>query len=402
MKNGILLTLTALTCACSHPSAVPPVLETKSAPAIVDAERQMETIVLKLPQDSPKWREVSWMLTAEDLTTERIPENQELTNWTDLIFIYFCSTVSNESISIDRILEKHHQAAIEHYPGKKISWNVIQKNRFDVMYEWTLHTQYKDIPPQHIISRVFLTKNGLNTIALNHRKMEMDQKEREKWIALLSKNITIENVKNVHGSDSTLSLLAQSGGIKEAQNSDHWPTEAFLLTAYNEIGNFKQIAGDSSKEFYHMVYIPADQEIENNTAAIEVHFQTTVTTDGHSVSIDELIEAFRSSLAKQYPQNSKTFNIIEKNQSDFIYEFNYPTTTNRQEFHAISHMFITEHGVYSISFSRNTELTDENERSQRLDILKNGIAFMRKADGPWLEREKDLPITPIDGDSTVL
>ena len=107
-----------------------------------------ETIVLKSLNNSyAKWKEISRYVTEKEGMIECIPPDQQIANWSELICIQYFdkSSIKNQaSTSVHDIVELFRKSTLAAYPGNKVTWNLIEKNKSDVIYEWILHKPFKN------------------------------------------------------------------------------------------------------------------------------------------------------------------------------------------------------------------------------------------------------------------
>jgi len=173
-----------------------------------------ETIVLKLPNDNyADWKEISSYLSRKEGLVERIPVNQSVKDWVELICIQYHdrSQWDDGTIAypIEEIMKRLEKVTIGSYPGNKVTWRILEKSETAVIYEWILHKPYKDVPSQHEIAHGFLTEHGFHRIGITCKNREMTSEERERWMELLRESVVVipvEEAKTVQG----LSLLNKS------------------------------------------------------------------------------------------------------------------------------------------------------------------------------------------------
>ncbi len=162
-----------------------------------------ETIILHLPnQDENTWKEITHYVTKTERIIESIPLFQTIETWSELICIQYAD-ISTKDIKVRNnikiILNLIKNEILLSYPNTKVTWRIIENNKKDAIYEWILHAPHNNIPPQHEISRAFLTKTGFHRVAFTRKNNEMNAEERDKWIQLLKeKSSLVSFPKAIH------------------------------------------------------------------------------------------------------------------------------------------------------------------------------------------------------------
>jgi len=182
MKTKLSCLITLL-CTLFINGATAEVVEVKHPPS--------STIVLKLP-DHENWKEISRSVSENSGLVERIPNSQSIENWSELICIQYQKNDVFKSICIENIVNQLRETTLNSHPGNKVSWKILENSANDIIYEWILHKPCQDIPPQHEIARIFLTKSGeMHRIGFTRRNALMTPEERTNWIKLLRESTTI-------------------------------------------------------------------------------------------------------------------------------------------------------------------------------------------------------------------
>ncbi len=168
-----------------------------------------ETAILNLSSDEQSnWKEISRQNGAS-LLVERIPINQTPENWSELIGIQYVDlrhldenpTVHSKIEVVAATLKK---MTLSSYPGKKVTWVTIEKNKNDIIYQWTLHEPYFDTPAQTEIAKGFFTKSGFHRIGFTSKKTELTADEKQLWIQLLKEATVVPFKKAINLSGMSL------------------------------------------------------------------------------------------------------------------------------------------------------------------------------------------------------
>jgi hypothetical protein len=156
------------------------------------SELPPETAIFKLPNnDYCKWVEITRLVNEHEGIIERIPSDQTLENWTSLISIQYMALPSDNKLppeALEEIVDLIRKVSTSKYPSNMVTWNIIEKNKNDIIYEWILSEPYKNIPPQHEITRAFITKRGFHRVGIARKNMKMSQEERGYWVKQLKES----------------------------------------------------------------------------------------------------------------------------------------------------------------------------------------------------------------------
>lgn len=168
-----------------------------------------ETLVLQLPENKRgQWKEISRSISKEGALVERIPLNQIAKNWSEMIAIEFypISTITKDkSIDLDTIIDCFKEEVMSGYPIKKVTWNLIEKNASEVIYEWVLYSPYQNIAPQQEIAKLVVTDAGMHRIGVTQKVKKMTSEERAEWLALLQNSTSIMNMEDAKKATHALS-----------------------------------------------------------------------------------------------------------------------------------------------------------------------------------------------------
>jgi hypothetical protein len=169
-----------------------------------------ETLVLKLPNNRSAWKELSRSVTEKEGLVEYIPSDQNATNWSELVYIqYFHKTSLKQkaSNSIEDALELCRETTLASHPEAKVTWNSIEKNKSDAIYEWTLHEPLQNIAQECEVARVFLTEIGLCRIGFTRKNQVMTSEERARCIKLLKESVSLVGIEEAKRIPDGLSIL---------------------------------------------------------------------------------------------------------------------------------------------------------------------------------------------------
>lgn len=130
------------------------------------------------------WKKAHEQRIKDESIVEWIPADQTLNDFTEMVsFTTFdLSKQKNRPKSARDFQEYLRKATISAYPGSKVKWNNIKQSLNDVTYEWQLLNKYKDVVPQHEITRMTLDGMKLNQVTYIKKVPEIDAKTREEWI----------------------------------------------------------------------------------------------------------------------------------------------------------------------------------------------------------------------------
>ena len=165
------------------------------------SKEPLKTAIIYLPIENSDWKEIARRVNENEGFVERIPIDQTTTNWTELIGIQYLDVKHWDMENIEYIMEAIEAQTISDYPGNKVTWNIIEKNKDDIIYEWILHKPYKNIPNQHEVARAFLINGIFHRVGFTRKNAEMSANERNTWIKLLKKSsvIPFEEAANSNG-----------------------------------------------------------------------------------------------------------------------------------------------------------------------------------------------------------
>lgn len=316
-----------------------------------------ETIILNLPNCKVSdWKEVSRLLVKEAGLIERIPKNQTVDNWNELIAIQYFTNIEKSPFSLNTIIDTLKKTTINAYPGSQVTWRLIEKNKSDFTYEWILHTPYKDIPIQHEIARGFLIENKYHRIGYTRRYKEMDQTEKNTWLKALKESVaveTMEKAKDLPG----LSLV------------ERFKNSIVLGNAFKDWSISNKY--ESANGYTLAIWVPASQKGSSFiTECLEILTYPMI----KATSITQLVEMETEKIRKSEGKAAQ-LSILKQTPNEIIYSYTQPK--NGLQLTAVVRTFISEcgNGRYSITYKQGlpekTLSKDEIEKWQKtLESIK--------------------------------
>lgn len=154
----------------------------------------VETAILQLRDtDYLNWKEISRNVNKREGFVELIPNDQTSQTWSELICVQYLDFTGRDPkiMGIGAFVGAIQNTTLAAYPGNRVSWTIIEKNKDDIIYEWILHKPFKNIPPQHEIARAFLTENKFHRIGITRKNHEMTEEERQTWLKLLKESTSV-------------------------------------------------------------------------------------------------------------------------------------------------------------------------------------------------------------------
>lgn len=291
-----------------------------------------EILILQLPEETYRdWKEISRCVSEKNALVEYIPLDQRNESWSQLISIHYYdrSMIQNSIASLGQMIEVMRKEIVSRYPGVKVSWKVIQKNKSDFIFEWILYQHHENSPPQHEIARAFLTDSGLHRVGFTRKYSKMSPAEREKWISLLQESSSLVRLETALKEAKKLSITDK---IKDTISLG----EAFK--DWKEINTFAFDTG-----YTIVTRIPPGQNEERVLECVE----TTTMPNVRGLSVGQLFEREKQALLA----NSKKikFNVLYTSPIETIYSFAYPNE-DKLIVNGVVRLFITDYGYYSICY----------------------------------------------------
>ncbi len=153
-----------------------------------------DTAALRTVDLSGDWKEIGRSQQNDIGIVEYVPIDQSPANWTDLIcFQRINKTSSNKGTtqSIDHFLKAMQASTLSAFPGRKATFNVIEKSKSEAIYEWSLQEPYKNVQPQHEVVRVFLSKKAIHRVGYTKRNQMMSSQEHDFWLGTLKSSALV-------------------------------------------------------------------------------------------------------------------------------------------------------------------------------------------------------------------
>lgn len=315
-----------------------------------------EIIVLKLHDNNYRhWREICRNVTEKDGCIEYIPTVQTPENWSELIAIQYKDLSAlfkgNNIWSLEEILSLLKKTTQNYYPGAKVTWNIIEKNKNSIIYEWILHKPYKKVPPQHEIARAFLTETGFHRIGFTRRNREMTPDEQNKWIKLFRESAMVVSLEEaIHNKG-----LSMADKVKDT------------LDIKSAFPDWEVLLSHSLPQGYSSTcFVPSSQKESYITEGLEV-----ITMPDSHASIELIFEGEKQSIQKKFSEEIK-YDILKQSLTEWIYSYSHPRDLLRVT--SVTRAFITDQGYYSVSykFCQPTDLDREKILywKERLETIK--------------------------------
>ncbi|MCH9626368.1 MAG: hypothetical protein S4CHLAM123_15650 [Chlamydiales bacterium] len=162
-------------------------------------EMPKETAILQLPDHSESnWKEITRYVSAKEGVIEAIPRDQTIQNWSELIAVQYMSSAEwdKSACNLEKVLEHVRKETLSAYPKDTVSWQIIEKDKEGIIYEWIMHKPYKNISVEHQLARAFLTSSGFHCVGFIRKNGPMSAEERAKWIQLLRENSSVVSIQD--------------------------------------------------------------------------------------------------------------------------------------------------------------------------------------------------------------
>lgn len=294
-----------------------------------------EVAVLTLPElEDVSWKEISRYVTKNEGLVERIPIDQSVKDWKNLI----CSQFYDRSVfdkkgkkSIEEVVESIRMSTIASYPGNKITWKILERGKDVLIYEWILHEAYEHIPPQHEVSRVSLTKTGFHRIGYTQKNVAMKSEERQKWINLLKDSYSIVSVDEAKHIKNGLSIVNK---FRESLN---------LGEMFNGWKSVDSVIFDDGMTIETL--IPSSQKKSLITESLDVLTMPSIA----GATVNQYFENEQEILWKTISNEIK-FEILKKTADELIYSYSYSDLGLR--FTTVARVITTDLGFYSLYYKR--------------------------------------------------
>ncbi len=320
-----------------------------------------EIAVLTLPeQEDIQWKEISRHVTNKEGLVERIPIDQSVEDWKNLICFQFMDRSNfgkNGKKSIDDIIESIRTTTMASYPGNKVTWKILEKNKNAVTYEWILHDTYEHVPPQHEISRAILTKTGFHRIGYTKQNVMLTPDERQKWICLLKDSFSIMPVDQAQQIKKGLSIVNKS-----RQSLDLGP----LFNGWKSVDPVLLENGITIETL-----IPSSQKKSLITESLGV--VTMPSAEG--LTVDDYFESEQETLSKAVSKKIQ-FDVHKKTAHELLYSYSYPD--NNLQFTSVVRVVTTDLGFYAISYKKGLkknlnkdEILDWKKKLEAIQIHSN-------------------------------
>ncbi|MBS0621348.1 MAG: hypothetical protein JSR80_00075 [Verrucomicrobia bacterium] len=297
------------------------------------SEVPLEAAILQLPDDSTaNWKELSRSISKEEGVIEVIPCTQTVQNWSELIGILYDAKWNKKTAhSIDDLVDHILRSTLSSYPPNIISWQIIEKNDDDIIYEWMLRQSYKTDVIEHEIARAFLTSTGFHRVGFTRKYRLMSAEEREKWIKLLKENISILPFQE----GSQIEGISMAEALKDS------------ISLGVKFQNWEAVMKVTTKEGISLIrHLPPTHVGPEVIESLD----TTIGSLHFFPSLDRFIEMEKEYIRDKAPRKVK-FRTLERSPSEIIYSYSYPK--DHLQLNAVVRTFRTDHGYYSISYKHS-------------------------------------------------
>lgn len=311
-----------------------------------------EFALLNLPHNSStEWKEIVRNTELTKGMIEWIPCNQKKDNFSDIIAIqYYEKSILDENMrNLDKAIEKIRKTALSVFPHNSVTFNVLEKNQNDVLYE-VLHQEYKDSPKEHEISRILLTKRGFHRVGISKKYSEMDSTKREECIKAL-KEVSIVTAKEAAKSDGFSLVDKIKDSLDIGQKFNDWTL--IDVFAFNNGG-----------------YLVKRTAPGCNLGAISEVLEI-FTMPLYMCTIDKCLIAQKKIHEERFLEKIQ-FNVLTQSSTESITSFSVKVDENI--INVIEKIIISKHGYYCITYkiALPEKFTDEAivYWKQQLDAIK--------------------------------
>jgi len=172
--------------------------------ALDNAKFPEDSVVLKSPPGSAaNWKEINRYLGGEHCIVEYIPIDQTVEDIKDIIIIQKTGVLEDTPLSA--YLESLKRGIYSQYSGKITNWKVIEENKNDCIFEWTLEDTAQGQLVNDII-RIFKTNCGVYHISYTRKDKVIHSDEKEQRIKLLKESACIISFEEAKTSKDILSF----------------------------------------------------------------------------------------------------------------------------------------------------------------------------------------------------
>jgi len=251
----------------------------------------LQTIVLKLPNGGHNdWKEMKRNVTKDEASIICIPLDKLRENCSEAIHIQYHAFKGSESAEI--ALDMIRDGVLNAYPDNKVTWNIIEKNKHDFLYEWSVDNLKGSPSSITEIARVFLTSSGAHRVLFVTQNSAMSAEKRKKWVQLFKESASLVPFEVASREDG----LSMADKLKDSLNLGPLFQSWELKTIH------------SVENAYTMVRrIPPSQTREYITECIEA---VSAPPFGRE-TIDPLYEMQKNQAKRDYAENIR-FHILKK------------------------------------------------------------------------------------------
>ena len=176
------------------------------------------------------------------------------------------------------------------------------------------------------------------------------------------------------------SMLLFAHGIAYALTSvDHPPLETIVLELPNgSYADWKEIVRSVNEKEGMVERIPLNQTANNWSELIGMqHYSISDWDKSLVISIKDIVDHMEKTTRSAYPGNKVTWRILEKNESDIIYEWIlHKGYKNVPPQHEIVRAFLTKNCFHRIAFAKRYSEMSVVEREKWIKLLRESVTVV--------------------------
>lgn len=183
----------------------------------------------------------------------------------------------------------------------KLSWQVLESSPTELTLEWILKAPVGQIPPQHVVTKAYLTEQGVHLVSMTRNNQTIDQEEKDKILKTFKDNIAIKNLDDASKLERALS---------QAKSKED---------AFNLGSGFRQWHLIQSQEIASALvetqFLPADFSVLNNPTdflRVKVGSKEAFKIEDISSLYAEIVKMYQDQFKAKFSINEIMSNEIEK------------------------------------------------------------------------------------------
>jgi hypothetical protein len=178
-----------------------------------------ETIVFKIPKENTRqWKVVDQIITEKNCVLVYMPSQQHENFGADRIRIEYLCNDKVKNLSVDGAIKKYKARCPD--KANRISFEVLEKNTSDCMYEEILEYEGKRIS---VLSRFFLKNGSLHSIEIERYSQPWTLPQRKELVKMLKEGVSIERTDKVVADTPVLSFAYKSAETLDLGHGfKHW------------------------------------------------------------------------------------------------------------------------------------------------------------------------------------